>query len=104
MCNKITDEDLSHIFETSIGTRACFDFIRDSFLIDKSLVLSLDLMQYKNNVDKNDYFYISNIVYAIWITRYIVKKQKKMFVKLSPSLWEFSTSGLLACQRSKQVK
>ena len=76
LCNKITDEDLSHIIGACIGTSVCFDYIRYNFLIDKSLVLSLDLMQIKTNVDKNDYFYISYFVYAIWITRFIVRKQK----------------------------
>ena len=77
LCNKVVDEDLSHLFVGCNKAKSCFDFIR-SFLTNKDLDVHLDIIQYKNSLNKRDYVIISIYVSAIWQTRNILKHSKEV--------------------------
>ena len=63
----ITDEDLSHIFETCIGTSVRFDYIRDNFLICASFALEAIHNNYSFLMEI--YFYFLN-KFRYFIIRY----------------------------------
>ena len=76
-CNKVVDEDLLHLFVECNISRKCFDFII-SYLTNKDLEVHLDLIQFKYNLIENDYRIISLYVWAIWLTRNILKYSKEL--------------------------
>ena len=77
ICNKVLDEDLMHLFVSCESARKSFDFIKQ-YLTNNELEAHLDLIQYKFNLEMNDYKVISIYVYALWQTRNILKHSKEL--------------------------
>ena len=73
LCNKVTDESISHLFVECDLAKKCYDFVKNKFLLDKNIRLSLNLVQYKLNINKNDYAMISTFAYSIWHIRNKIK-------------------------------
>ena len=96
LCNKAVDEDLEHLFVSCEVSKKCYSFVKDNYMVNKSLNLSIDIVSYKSRVDLVDFSYLANFVYGIWITRYTVRNTadhsgalsifKKIFNKWSISI------------------
>ena len=46
LCNKELDENIEHLFYNCHMTRTLFKYIKDRYLKDKTLVLSLELLKF----------------------------------------------------------
>ena len=99
LCNKITDEDISHIFVECDQTKKCFAYIKNNFLTNKNTSLTLSLVQSKLELNKKDYRLISNFVYSIWRARNKIKHSVGVINMLSLferifNKWSISITGI----------
>ena len=77
MCKKKLDENIEHIFVKCKYSKESFEYLRNNFLTDKSLINTLVLLDYKRNVCDGDYRILSCFVYSIWRVRNALKHNEK---------------------------
>ena len=76
LCNKELDENIEHLFYNCHMTRTLFKYIKDRYLKDKTLVLSLELLKFKYKIELEDYKVLSTFVYSIWRIRNMCKYEQ----------------------------
>ena len=69
MCSKIIDEDIEHTFVNCNQTKLFYNYIRVEYLRNKKLENSIELLQYKDKVDDEDFKILSIFVYTVWRIR-----------------------------------
>ena len=95
LCNKELDESIEHLFYNCHMTKTFFKYIKDKYLKDKTLVLSLELLKFKYKIESEDYKVLSTFVYSIWRIRNMCKYEQnfdsQMVFKILFEKWMINT-------------
>ena len=77
MCKKKLNEDIKHIFVNCKYAKESFGYVKRDFMTDKTLNNSLELLEFKRDVDDFDYRILSCYVYSMWRVRNSLKHNEK---------------------------
>ena len=77
MCKKKLNEDIKHIFVNCKYAKEAFGYVKSDFMTDKTLNNSLELLEFKRDVDDFDYRILSCYVYSMWRVRNSLKHNEK---------------------------